>query len=186
MHEMKLLVTYASVHGSTAEIARAVALTLRRAEIDVDVVPARQVQDVRGYDSVVLGSAVYGGQWCREAVSFLDVFAPDLACRRLWLFQSGPLGRSAQHITKSLPLDVSLLAECLDVRGCATFGGRLDPGAHGPMARLLCRAGLAQDYRDFGEIRAWADEVGRAAAAGVLRHRRPAFLRPPAKSVTRA
>ena len=36
MNDLKMLVAYASVHGSTAEVARAIALTLRRTGIETD------------------------------------------------------------------------------------------------------------------------------------------------------
>ncbi|MFW6056707.1 MAG: flavodoxin domain-containing protein, partial [Chloroflexota bacterium] len=101
MDNFRILVAYCSVHGSTAEIARGIALTLRRVGIDVDVMPAGEVTDVGLYDSVIVGSAVYGGQWRKEAAGFLSEFAPDLSNRDLWLFQSGPLGRSAQHIVRA-------------------------------------------------------------------------------------
>jgi len=168
MDDLRVLVTYSSVHGSTAEIARAIALTLRRTGIDVDVLPVAEVQDVRRYDSVVVGSAVYGGKWRKEALDFLERFAMDLFDRGVWLFQSGPLGNSAQAIVRALPVNVSLYAEYLRVRGAATFGGKLDGLSGGPVARFLARAGFAGDYRDFAGIRVWAEDVARATAMTVV------------------
>lgn len=164
MDEMRVLVTYATVHGSTAEIARAITLTLCRTGIDVDVLPSSEVQDVKRYDSVVIGSAVYGGKWRKDAVDFLERFAMDLFGRDVWLFQSGPLGHSAQFIVRSLPMNVALFAEYLRVKGSATFGGKLDGMQGGPVGRFLARAGLKGDYRDFAEIRLWAEEIARATA----------------------
>ncbi len=167
MEDLNVLVAYCSVHGSTAGIARAIALTLRRAGIAVDVMPIADVYDVRRYDAVVVGSAVYGGHWREEAAGFLSDFAPEFSNRGLWLFQSGPLGRSAQYIIRALPSDIAHVADRLRVKGCATFGGKLGASTQGPLARLLSRAGLAHDYRDFGEIRMWAEEVGRSTALDV-------------------
>ena len=168
MDELRVLIAYSSVHGSTAEIARAVALTLCRTGFDVDVVPVAEVQDVSGYDSVVLGSAVYGGKWRKDALEFLDRFTPVLSHRDIWLFQSGPLGHSAQYIVRALPANVALMAEYLGMKGCATFGGRLDGSVGGPVARFLARAGFAGDYRDFGEIRLWAEQMAREIAMNVV------------------
>ncbi len=168
MDELRVLIAYSSVHGSTAEIARAVALTLCRTGFDVDVVPVAEVQDVSGYDSVVLGSAVYGGKWRKDALEFLDRFAPALSHRDIWLFQSGPLGHSAQYIVRALPANVALMAEYLRVKGCATFGGKLDGSVGGPVARFLARAGFAGDYRDFGEIRLWSEQMARDTAMNVV------------------
>ena len=164
MDDLRVLVTYSSVHGSTAEIARAIALTLARAGIDAEVLPVSEVQNVRWYDAVVVGSAVYGGKWRKEALDFLGRFGLDLFHRDVWLFQSGPLGRSAQAIVRALPVDVSLYAEYLRVKGAATFGGKLDELSGGPVAKFLARAGFVGDYRDFADIRSWAEEVARRTA----------------------
>ncbi len=164
MEDMRVLVTYSTVHGSTAEIARAIALTLCRTGIDADVLPASQVKGVKNYNSVVVGSAVYGGKWRKEAVDFLERFGLDLFNRDVWLFQSGPLGHSAQYIVRALPVNVALFAEYLRVKGSATFGGKLDGMQGGPVGRFLARASLMGDYRDFAEIRLWAEEIARVTA----------------------
>ncbi len=172
MDDMRVLVTYATVHGSTAEIARAIALTLCRTGIDdVDVLPASEVQDVRPYDSVVAGSAVYGGRWRKEAVGFLERFGLELFHRDVWLFQSGPLGHSAQYIVRALPVNVGVFAEYLRVKGAATFGGKLDGMKGGPVGKFLARAGFGGDYRDFEEIRLWAEEIARAVGMRVVMSR---------------
>ncbi len=170
MKDMRALVTYATVYGSTAEIARVIALSLSRTGIDVDVLPASDVQEVTSYDTVVAGSAVYGGMWRKEAVDLLQRFGLDLFNRDVWLFQSGPLGHSAQRIVRALPGNVSLYAEYLRVKGSTTFGGRFDGLEGGPLGRFLMRAGLVGDYRHFAEIRLWAEEIaretGKTAAIG--------------------
>lgn len=168
MDDLRVLVTYSSVHGATAEIARAVALTLGRAGIEADVLPVAEVQNVIGYDAVVVGSAVYAGQWRHDAVEFLERFALELFHTDVWLFQSGPLGSSAQAIVRALPANVSLLAEYLRVKGTAAFGGKLNGSAGGPVARFLARAGFDGDYRDFNEIRQWAEDVARSTATAVV------------------
>ena len=185
MEDLRVLVAYSSMHGSTAEIARAVALTLCRTGFDVDVVPVAEVQDVSGYDSVVIGSAVYGGQWRKDALEFLEHFAPALSNTDVWLFQSGPLGHSAQYIVRALPANVALMAEHLRVKSCETFGGRLDGSAGGPVARFLARAGFAGDYRDFGEIRLWAEQVARETAMNVVVGRTNHIVAGRAEAVTR-
>ncbi len=164
VEDLRALVTYSSVYGATAEIARAVALTLRRVGINADVRPVAEVDDVRGYDAVVVGSAVYGGQWRSDSVDFLQHFALELFHTDVWFFQSGPLGHSAQAIMRALPANVSMMAEYLRVKGAATFGGKLDGAADGLVARFLCRAGFDGDYRDFTEIRTWAEDIARRMA----------------------
>ena len=173
MEDLRILVAYASVHGSTAEIARSVSLTLSRAGFDVDVLPVTEVKGVDGYNAVVLGSAVYAGRWRKDAYDFLERFAIDLKQKDVWLFQSGPLGHSAQYIVRSLPTNMAALAQYLRVKGAATFGGKLQGGVGGPIARFLERAGLAGDYRDFTEIRLWAEDVARTTAMDVVTGKSP-------------
>src|SRR2546423_14354057 len=69
---MHVLVTVASRHGSTREIADAIAQELRMPGIDADVRHVEEVPDLNSYDAVVLGSAIYMGNWESEANQFLQ------------------------------------------------------------------------------------------------------------------
>ena len=68
---MKVLVTAASRHGSTAEIASIIAGILQASDIDAETVPPEAVASVADYDAVILGSAVYAGQWLEPARAFV-------------------------------------------------------------------------------------------------------------------
>src|SRR4051794_9657417 len=91
-----VLVTFASKHGSTAEIAERIAETLSTCGLQVDCMEAGEVESLAGYDAVILGSAVYMRRWRREARKFLHRFADDLAQRPFWVFSSGPVGDPAK------------------------------------------------------------------------------------------
>ena len=60
---MKVLVTAASKHGGTTDIATAIAEELRAAGLLPTIVEPSQVTGLDGYDAVVLGSGVYAGRW---------------------------------------------------------------------------------------------------------------------------
>ena len=66
---MKILIAVASRHGSTHEIAEALARELGTAGHTVDVKLVADSRTVEGYDAAVIGSAVYMGNWLQEAVS---------------------------------------------------------------------------------------------------------------------
>ncbi len=66
-----VLVTYTTRYGSTQEVAEAIASTLREHGLKVEVQPAPEVRTLEGYGAVVLGAALYAGQWHRDARSFL-------------------------------------------------------------------------------------------------------------------
>ncbi len=66
----KILVTYATMAGSTGEVAQAVGDEIARHGVQVEVLPIRQVADVKSYDGVVVGAPMIMG-WHREALGFL-------------------------------------------------------------------------------------------------------------------
>jgi menaquinone-dependent protoporphyrinogen IX oxidase len=89
---MPVLVAHATKHGSTRGIAERIAERLCAAGLTAEALPVAGVRDFRGYDAVVLGSAIYMFHWLGEARSFARRHRADLAARPLWLFSSGPLG----------------------------------------------------------------------------------------------
>ena len=67
---MKILVVWASRHGSTEEVANAIVDELRAEGIDADIKQASEVTDISSYDGFVMGSSVYMTQWedCRRFI----------------------------------------------------------------------------------------------------------------------
>jgi menaquinone-dependent protoporphyrinogen oxidase len=66
----KILVAYATMAGSTAEVAQAVGEQLVQAGFQVDVLPLSQVGSLDGYAGVVVGAPMIMG-WHRSASGFL-------------------------------------------------------------------------------------------------------------------
>jgi menaquinone-dependent protoporphyrinogen oxidase len=67
---MRILVSAASKHGATAEVAARIAGTLRTSlpgDTVVEVLAPGEVSDSTPYDAFVLGSAVYVGRWLEDA-----------------------------------------------------------------------------------------------------------------------
>src|SRR5207247_10963089 len=69
---MKVLVTAASKHGATGEIAQAIGNRLTEYGFDTKVLPPGAVGTIEAYDAIVLGSAVYAGHWLEPARSWRD------------------------------------------------------------------------------------------------------------------
>jgi menaquinone-dependent protoporphyrinogen oxidase len=73
----KILVAYATMAGSTADVARAVADEISKSGVHVDVLPLKDVRGLDSYDGVVVGAPMIMG-WHRDAQKFLkknkDVF----------------------------------------------------------------------------------------------------------------
>jgi menaquinone-dependent protoporphyrinogen oxidase len=66
----RILVTYATMAGSTAEVAQAVAEEIAKSKVEVDVLPLGEVKSLAGYDGVVVGGPMIMG-WHRQALGFL-------------------------------------------------------------------------------------------------------------------
>jgi menaquinone-dependent protoporphyrinogen oxidase len=159
---MRILVTAASKHEATTEIAETIGSVLREADHVVDVVPLDEVTSVSDYDAVVLGSAVYAGRWMDEAKRLAERHRRELAAIPLWLFSSGPIGDPPKP-GEDPPDGARLLLE-LGGRGHQVFAGRLDRGRLNFVERSIVGVVKAPDgdYRDWEAIRAWA--AGIAAA----------------------
>jgi menaquinone-dependent protoporphyrinogen oxidase len=159
---MTVLVTAASKHGATAEIAQAVASTLARNGVAAEYLPAHDVRAVEQYAAVVLGSAVYAGHWMPEAKAVVKHHAQALRLRPVWLFSSGPIGEPPEP--EELPVDVAGSLSATGAREHRLFCGRLDRQLLGFAERAMVRAVHASegDYRDWQAVEDWA--VGIAAA----------------------
>lgn len=160
----KLLVAYASKHGSTTEIAEAIADQIRQSGHEVDCTAAGSVGAVDGYDAIVLGSAVYIKRWRGDAKHFLRKHSKALATMPFWVFSSGPTGDPEDDDPEWLePKRIMRKAEQLGVRDHVVFGGRVPP--EGGFAAKSMREGIPaefQDRRDWDAIRAWARGVAAA------------------------
>jgi len=165
--DTKILVTYATKHGATTEIAEKIGDVLRRAGHPVDVMPVKRVNDLEPYKAVVLGSGVYIGQWRKEAAAFLKSNEKALTERLVWFFSSGPTGEGDPvKLMKGWSFPKSLLpvADRVHAQGIVVFHGDLDEkklSAFEKWAIKKVKAPLG-DFRDWDTIAAWAAEIAEA------------------------
>lgn len=165
-HELKVLVTAASQHGATAGIAQAIGETLANHGLAVTVTPPGNVTAVDSYDAVVLGSAVYMGHWLDQAKDLVNRCRDGLATRPVWLFSSGPVGDPGKKFTQSMwqdPVDVAGIRTATHARDHRIFAGMLSQKGltAGQRAALLVFRGMRGDFRDWPQIRQWADGIAR-------------------------
>jgi menaquinone-dependent protoporphyrinogen oxidase len=169
MNRPNVLVTYAGKNGGTAGIADVVASAMRAEGIVVAVRPAAVVDDLAGYDAVVLGSALYAGRWRPDARRFVRRHATALTQRAVWLFSSGPLDASAdQRELPPVPHAVDAIRRTGAI-GHTTFGGNLDDRASGFIARSMVRNGRGGDFRNAERIGAWSRDIAAEIKARVAR-----------------
>ncbi|WP_128374513.1 flavodoxin domain-containing protein [Streptomyces cavernae] len=154
-----VLVAYGTTNGSTAQIAEDIADVLRKDGLEADARDAATVTHPESYDAVVVGGGLYAGRWQKDARHFVRRHRDVLAERPVWFFSSGPLDASASE--KEIPPvhGVKKAMDRLDAREHVTFGGCLQEGAKGFVARKIVASGKGGDYRDFTAIEAWADHI---------------------------
>ncbi len=162
----KILVTYASRTGSTAEIAEAIAKALTEGGAQVDVLPMQAIKDLDSYRAIVAGSAIRKSKWLPEAVQFIRAHQSTLIHKPFAMFTvcitlamgTGEQYRSAvQGWVAPVRSLVRPLSEGL-------FAGRLD-FSQLPfnwdtfLFRISVALGIFPrgDHRDWNAIRVWAE-----------------------------
>ena len=166
-----ILVTYASKHHSTAEIAKVIGDVLQQANAsEVDILSVEAVADITRYDAVILGSAVYAGQWQSKAADFLKKHEAELAQRDVWLFSSGPIGDDDPNgLLKGwkFPEALQSTAERIKPHDIALFRGKIDPTQLSLVERLVVKGVNAPtgDFRDWDLIRGWALNIAQTLQA---------------------
>lgn len=159
-----ILVAYATKHGSTREVACAVAETLHEHGLAVDTLPAARVDDLSPYTGVVLGGAIYMGRWHPDAVAFLKRHRRTLATTPVWIFGMGPRTLAEDDLRAARKQVMKALAKVPEIHpvAVAVFGGVIEPRTlRFPLNRIP-----AGDARDWPSIRAWATDVAEAFAFG--------------------
>lgn len=164
--EARVLVAYASMFGSTAEIAHAVGAALRDEHTMVDVLPVLDVRDLEHYDAVIVGSAIYNGQWLPDAVYWLRINEATLchmpvAYFAVCMLVQRPTVRHRQ-VARTYMDAVQQAAPAIKPIDVAVFAGKL----HYRNLPLLERVVFAfkarlpwGDFRDWRAIRTWARSV---------------------------
>lgn len=160
----RVLVTYASKYGATAEIAEKIGQVLRQAGLHTDVLPADRVSNLSSYKAVILGSAVYMGGWRKEAAKFLKTNEKVLAGQLVWLFSSGPTGKgNPVELTEgwSFPKGLQPIADRIQPRDIAVFHGAIYKQKLNFIEKWMINNVKAPlgDFRDWDAITSWATNI---------------------------
>ncbi len=155
---MTVLIAFGSKMGGTAGIAEMLTETLRSNGLDVDVRAAGDVGDVRAYEAVIVGGALYASRWHKDARQFVRRRRAELSERPVWLFSSGPLDASATEAEIPPVRHTRAAMDRIGARGHITFGGRLSADAKGFPASSMAKE-RAGDWRDPAHIAGWANGI---------------------------
>lgn len=172
---MKILIGYASPHGSTRQIAEFMARLLRAYDIEVDVVALANVDDVAPYDAVIVGSAIHASMWLQEVSLFFDRCGEAakgkthlfITCIRV-LEQGG-----REHCLEEYVHHATLEAEAIPLEGVGVFPGKLDVTGLNWDERWLLASNYDgteaskhayHDYRDWHLVSQWTHNVAQQLA----------------------
>jgi menaquinone-dependent protoporphyrinogen oxidase len=164
----KIVVAYASRFGATQGVAETIGKTLTEAGLQVDVLPMKEVNDLRPYSAVVAGSAINGGAWLPEAMEFVRAnqtalagkpFAAFLVCMTLSMRNGEkyrPFVASWLEPVRTLvkPVSEGLFAGALDIKRIPSASDRFKF-----RLSVLFGAWKEGDHRDWDLIRRWAQSL---------------------------
>jgi menaquinone-dependent protoporphyrinogen oxidase len=161
-----ILVAYATKYGATAEIAEKIGEVLLQEGLQVEVLPVKEIRDPSTFQVVIVGSAVYIGQWRKEAVKFIKSHEQRLQKLPVWLFSSGPSGEGDPVELLDgwrLPGKLQESVDRIQPRDVAVFHGYVDMDKVNFLERSMITNVKAPvgDFRDWEAISTWAAGVAR-------------------------
>lgn len=161
----KILVTYASRTGSTAQIAEAICKTLVQNGEETDLLPIQDVNDLSAYHVVIIGSPIRKSRWLPEAMQFLQTHRAELARKRIATFtvcitMAMPNAEHYQDAVREWIAPVRAMAQPVSE---GLFAGKLDFNKlPWTLDTLLFRVTVALgilpkgDHRDWIAVHTWA------------------------------
>ena len=163
----RVLVTYASVMGSTTGIARVIGDEIRAGGAMVQVFPVNQVTSVENYRSVILGSPMYEGRWLEPVTLFLEQHRDFLSKLPVALFVVIPnlLENADDRLLRARSYLDPMLQRPPEIKpievGVFTGSFNSRQWALPTLLTLKTKGELPPDgdYRDWNAIRAWARHI---------------------------
>lgn len=162
--EKKVLLTYASKYGSTKEIADKIRDLLEGRKIANEMLSVEKVNNLNDYSAVIIGSAVYMGQWRKKAVNLLKNNIAELRHKKVWIFSTGPTGKGdpvelleGWKIPKNLEDTVAQINP-VDIK---VFGGKLEEGRLSFMDKFIIKKVKAPvgDFIDWKDVEKWTVQI---------------------------
>lgn len=164
----RILVTYSSRTGTTAGVANEIAKALSENGSQVDVLPMKDVKDLTGYSSVVVGSAIQAAQWLPEAVQFIQIHQSIMknvpvamfsVCMTLAMPNGEKYRQGVADWVKPVrgmvnPVSEGIFAGALDVSKVPSLSDRIK-------FKMSVMLGVWKegDHRDWNAIRTWAVQL---------------------------
>ena len=164
----KILVTYTSYSGTTAEIASAISKTLAQSGGKVELLPMQDVKNLSAYSAVVLGSPIRASKWSPDAIKFIRDHRPELLQKRVATFTvcitlAMSNGERYRQAVAGWIAPVHALVRPVSE---GLFAGRLDFNKlpfNWDTVKLRAVVALGifpkEDRRDWKAVHAWAESI---------------------------
>ena len=158
----KILVAYATICGSTSEVAQAIGDTISRNGVFVDVKPIKEISDISRYDAAIIGSAIRMAQRLPEAKNFIKSHQKHLNKIPTAIFSMHilNLGDNPECQKERLAYTKSI-KEIITPKTETFFAGKIDQALLSFFERLLFKLIKSPegDFRNWENIHNWAVEV---------------------------
>jgi menaquinone-dependent protoporphyrinogen oxidase len=158
----RILITYATRAGSTAEIAAAIGANLSQRGLMVDVKPVKSNPALGEYQAVILGSAIRMGSWLPEAVDFVKSNQQALNQMPVALFTVHMLNTEDDETSRANRLAyLDAVRPLLNNPEEIYFQGKMDFSRLSLLDRFISKMvkAVEADNRDWDRIRSWVPEM---------------------------
>jgi len=165
----KILVTYESQFGSTAEVAKFIAANLLLNDKTIDVKKIGEVKDLSIYSDVIIGSAIQYDKWMKEAQDFIIKNETELSTKPVSFFLVclvlSKKTEKANLKANSYANEITNLVPKINVSSFGKFAGVLDYSKMSFGQRILAKGIFAiigvkeGDYRDWNSIKKWSKNI---------------------------
>lgn len=157
---MKILVAYCTKTGSTEEVAKRIGEVLKIASNDVVVMPIASVQNLEGYDQLVLGAPINGMKVLPEFKAFLESSVSGCGIKTDIFILSYVYPQGRAFWKNAVARDVEQIRQLAHARSAAIFGGRISQHMPGLMNLAFgLSKSLPMDLRDWALIEGWASSL---------------------------
>lgn len=161
----RLIVTYATRYGSTADVAEGMAEVIREQHaVHVDVMPTTHVRDLRPYSGVVVGSSIINDRWLPEADDFIERFHTPLKQVPVAFFITcGSLQKGTEAERIVVRYVQELQQHPVTPTHIGVFGGEIDFNALSSVEKYVTHIKHlpSGDHRNWEAIREWGIYTGR-------------------------
>lgn len=192
---MNALIVYGTRYGATASTSEEIARVLRDEGFDVRVVNAKKekVNDISGYELIIVGSGLKIDRWTKEPEQFLNRFKNELIKKKVAIFVSSGVQalhefdgnteakeRAWKKYLKDKADKYSLTPIAMVIFG-GVFPydtmGWLERKTVGQLSRKFDEAGFTKmngiyDTRNWDVIQNWTRELARTVRTRALREMR--------------